>query len=190
MSITQNLPFAQDNASYQKFLKNIQDKVKAQFYMNKSIVYIKTQEKELEEAGISFSIKLIESLNKKPELLHKQYEDIKEEKEVKVNDDPFQPPFEEGLYIDELTETHRLLFNKFSIAPEHVLVVTKENESQREALSLEDIKACLITMKALKGFMYFNSGLNSGASVAHKHMQVIPYASVSDSALPIEKVAH
>lgn len=190
MSITKSLPFAQDNASYQKLLKDIQTKVKAQFYMNKSIVYIQTQEKELEEAGISFNIKLIESLNKKPELLQKQYEEIKEEKQEKVNDDPFSPPFEEGLYIDELTETHRLLFNKFSIAPEHVLVVTKDYESQREALSLEDIKACLIAMKAVKGFMYFNSGLNSGASVAHKHMQVIPYASITEHALPIEKVAH
>jgi len=27
--------------------------------------------------------------------------------------DPFMPPFEEGLYIDDITPTHRLLFNKF-----------------------------------------------------------------------------
>jgi ATP adenylyltransferase len=38
--------------------------------------------------------------------------------------DPFLPPFEEGLFINELSETHSLLFNKFQVCKEHVLVVT------------------------------------------------------------------
>ena len=42
--------------------------------------------------------------------------------------DPFMPPFEPGLFIQELSPTHNLLFNKFCICREHVLVVTKEME--------------------------------------------------------------
>ena len=42
--------------------------------------------------------------------------------------DPFVPPFEQGLYICELSDTHRLLFNKFCVCKEHTLVVSKEFE--------------------------------------------------------------
>jgi ATP adenylyltransferase/5',5'''-P-1,P-4-tetraphosphate phosphorylase II len=38
------------------------------------------------------------------------------------------PPFEEGLYIDEIIESHRLVFNKFCVSDNHVLVVTKDFE--------------------------------------------------------------
>jgi ATP adenylyltransferase/5',5'''-P-1,P-4-tetraphosphate phosphorylase II len=44
-------------------------------------------------------------------------------------------------------------------------------------------------MKAIDGFIYFNSGVNSGASVPHKHMQVIPYKSIKENCLPVEEEA-
>jgi ATP adenylyltransferase/5',5'''-P-1,P-4-tetraphosphate phosphorylase II len=37
---------------------------------------------------------------------------------------PFLPPFEEGLFIDDLNSSHRLLFNKFPIFKNHLLVVS------------------------------------------------------------------
>jgi len=40
--------------------------------------------------------------------------------------DPFVPPFETGLFINHLNDSHSLLFNKFCICNEHVLVVTKD----------------------------------------------------------------
>ncbi len=40
--------------------------------------------------------------------------------------DPFVEPFEEGLFIDEITESHRVIFNKFAVTDNHVLVITKE----------------------------------------------------------------
>lgn len=43
---------------------------------------------------------------------------------------PFMPPFQQGLHITELGNTHRLLFNKFSIYKNHVLIVTTEFEPQ------------------------------------------------------------
>lgn len=75
---------------------------------------------------------MISSLNEKPDLnqnLNNKSEDSSKPK------DPFSPPFEEGLYIDEITSTHRLLYNKFSLAPEHVLVVTKEMDLQTDPLN-------------------------------------------------------
>ena len=44
-------------------------------------------------------------------------------------------------------------------------------------------------MKALDSFMYFNCGYNSGASIPHKHTQLIPYDSMYRKVLPIEEAA-
>lgn len=44
-------------------------------------------------------------------------------------------------------------------------------------------------MKAFNAFCFFNGGFNAGASIPHKHMQVIPYQSINKAVLPIEEVA-
>ena len=134
MSIIGKLPYS-NNQTFQAFLKDLPKIISEQFANNKAIKYIKSDEKIVEEKGIPFSVRLIETLAQKPTLLQNQYEEIKETQEVKSKD-PFSPPFEDGLYIGELTETHRLLFNKFSIANEHVLVITKENEDQKDPLKI------------------------------------------------------
>ena len=76
----------------------------------------------MEDGGIPFDVRMLPSLGKKPTLA-----DNKAENEKKPFD-PFMPPFQPGLYLSELTDTHRLLFNKFCIVKEHSLVVTKEFE--------------------------------------------------------------
>jgi len=45
-----------------------------------------------------------------------------------------------------------------------VLVVTKEKEGQGELLNWRDFEAALITMKALDGFVFYNSCKEAGAS--------------------------
>ena len=43
--------------------------------------------------------------------------------------DIFLEPFEEGICIDDnLTKTHRLIFNKYPSRKYHLLVITKEKE--------------------------------------------------------------
>lgn len=106
-----------------------------------------------------------------------------------MHKDPFLPPFEEGLFISELSPTHTLLFNKFQVCKEHVLVVTTKFERQDSPLDRNDIEAVVKTMLSLDAFMYFNQGPNSGASQPHKHMQLIPFASLSGGALPVEQAA-
>lgn len=96
------------------------------------------------------------------------------------------PPFEEGQFIEELSDSHSLIFNKFSVAHEHVIVITNEFEEQTGPLSVDDFKAALITCRALDAFMFFNCGFKSGASIPHRHLQVIPYASMFQSVLPVE----
>lgn len=91
-------------------------------------------------------------------------------KDTQVNKDPFCEPFENGAYIDEITDTHSLIFNKFAVCERHVIVITKDFMRQIDPLDIEDFKASIITMGSLNAFMFFNSGFNSGASIMHKHM--------------------
>ena len=96
------------------------------------------------------------------------------------------PPFEDGLFIEELNKTHSLVFNKFSVCDCHVIVITTEFENQTNPLNAADLEACLVVMKSLNAYMFFNAGFNSGASVLHKHMQLIPYGSMYNEILPVE----
>lgn len=84
---------------------------------------------------------------------------------------------------------YRLLFNKYSVCDQHVLLVTSEFQSQLEPLSQRDFKAILMVMRALNAITFFNCGFNAGASIPHKHLQLIPYESFQGGILPIEEIA-
>ena len=132
----------------------------------------------MEDDGIMFIVLLLAKLAKKP--THAPALKVK---------DPFMPPFEPGLFISELSETHTLLFNKFQVCNKHVLVVTTKFARQESPLDRDDLAAVVKTMLSLNAFMYFNKGPKSGASQPHKHMQLIPFESIETKNLPVEQVA-
>jgi sulfate adenylyltransferase (ADP) / ATP adenylyltransferase len=86
---------------------------------------------------------------------------------------------------DNLTRTHRLLFNKYPSRKHHVLVITKEKEQQGDLLNFRDFEASILAMKALDGFVFYNSNPTAGASQEHKHLQVIPVSSLPGKKIPI-----
>ena len=67
--------------------------------------------------------------------------------------------------------------------------MTKDHEDQTSPLSIEDFTATLITCKSLDAIMFFNCGYNAGASIPHKHLQVIPYSSLYNNMVPVEQAA-
>ena len=93
---------------------------------------------------------------------------------------PFLRPIENGILICALSETHNLLFNKFNVMKNHVLICTKYFESQEEPLTQIDLDAVQQVLSAFesdvgdeKGSLaFFNCGKNSGFSQPHKHVQV------------------
>ena len=101
--------------------------------------------------------------------------------------DVFLKPFEAGICIEEnLTSTHRLIFNKFPACKYHVLVITKEPESLTNKLNRKDFEAALLGLKSLdQAFFYFNSCEVAGASLNHKHMQILPVSSLPNGRIPI-----
>ena len=71
-------------------------------------------------------------------------------------------------------DRHRLLFNLFNVFEKHLLVTTREFESQKEKISHGDMVNSALACQALQGILFFNGGELSGASQPHKHLQILP----------------
>ena len=87
--------------------------------------------------------------------------------------DPFDDP-ERPLVVRDLTSTHRAMLNKFSVLREHLLIVTKRHEDQRELLNARDFEALAVCMADAEVLGFYNGGTEAGASQAHKHLQWVP----------------
>jgi ATP adenylyltransferase len=109
-----------------ELLGTLKGRVREGFHNNQAIVYIKSSEHTVKDQEIEFNVKIMESLNSKPS---------GGESKPKKEFNPFLPPFEEGLYIADVLDKHRLLYNKFSVCDEHVLVTTKDFEEQTSLLT-------------------------------------------------------
>ena len=87
--------------------------------------------------------------------------------------DPFATPDPALIVRDRLTPTHRAILNKFSVLREHLLVVTRGHEDQRDLLDVRDFEALAICMADAEVLAFYNGGREAGASQAHKHIQVV-----------------
>jgi ATP adenylyltransferase len=130
----------------------------------------------LQDHGISFQVRLAEALGKKPK------------SQLKIDGpkpNPFLPP-DPKLLITSL-DHHHLLFNKYCISRDHLLITTKNFESQFSRLYAKDFEAALHVLGHWEDdlLFFYNCGPNSGASVLHKHMQILP---CSESGIPIDSI--
>jgi len=99
--------------------------------------------------------------------------------------DPFENPIRE-LFIADLPSTnpsHILVLNKYAVIANHFIIATKTNKQQTHLLEEDDLAATYACLKAWEEspggrpnslFAFFNSGNNSGASQAHRHLQFLP----------------
>ncbi|KAI3637065.1 hypothetical protein MIR68_004771 [Amoeboaphelidium protococcarum] len=109
------------------------------------------------------------------------------------NDEVAKSPFIQAspqLVIDnDFTQSHRVLFNKFAIVPHHVLIVTKEFRNQHSGMDRDDFDAVIrwyqsapnsLTVDGeqydnIRWLCFYNCGVQSGASQAHRHVQFLPF---------------
>ncbi|KAI9166571.1 FIT family protein scs3 [Paramyrothecium foliicola] len=99
--------------------------------------------------------------------------------------DPFaQPP--PGLFVADLGPAHFLVLNKFAVVPEHFILATRDFKHQTHVLERDDLEATLACIRAYEGdgsqglFAFFNCGDHSGASQPHRHIQLLPVATMKD----------
>jgi ATP adenylyltransferase len=104
-------------------------------------------------------------------------------KKKKIN--PFENP-DPALFITDIPPgspdpTHYLVLNKFPIIPSHFILATKINKAQTAVLEADDLAVAYECLRAWEDekqgkrlYGFFNSGENSGASQAHRHLQFVP----------------
>lgn len=86
---------------------------------------------------------------------------------------PFLPP-EPPLYLGEISPTHFALLNKYHVIENHLLLVTREYVDQEALLDTADFEALAASLpRNLPAIGFYNGGRGSGASQAHKHLQVV-----------------
>lgn len=136
---------------------------------------INTTAQTVKSRGIPFKVYVLANLAKKAKAREQQ------EKTKPAN--PFLP-YEENLYVTDISETHLCLLNKFNVVNHHFLIVTRAFESQENWLNLADFEALKKCLSEVGGLGFFNGGKVAGSSQPHKHLQVLP---TEENPLPIEQ---
>jgi ATP adenylyltransferase len=116
---------------------------------------------------------------------HEKKVESNEQKKVKpaIATDPFRPPDIALTVTEHVSPYHSLVLNKFPVIKEHLLLITKEFESQTNHLNRNDFYASLEVLKQFtdERIVFYNRGLYSGASQPHKHVQIVPALDVEDN---------
>ena len=148
-----------------------------------ALLSIATECEFVEENGIRFLVRVLANLARKDEAKKKQ-----DRKKAETGKD-FNPflPYEEDLFVADISQTHLCLLNKFNVVDHHLLIVTRDFEEQENWLTLADFEAMLACMAEFDGLAFYNGGAIAGASQRHKHLQLVPLPLVPSGAkTPIE----
>ena len=130
----------------------------------------------VEHGGVRFLVRVVEHLTRKDAALQQQHQD-----EVVTGTlvNPFLP-YDEDLFVADISATHLCLLNKFNVIDHHLLIVTRAFEEQESLLTVEDFTALWTCMAEVDGLAFYNAGKVAGASQRHKHLQLVPFPLVPE----------
>lgn len=148
---------------------------------SRELFYMESTSKILIVNGINYSLAIAPSLESKPTPATDS--DSKESKpepeDLEKPFDPFDPPHPVLTVLEKFNEDYAVVLNKFAVVPRHFLLVTRDFVPQESPLRPQDLEASLQLLKAAnkqsgkRHIGFFNCGINSGASVTHKHIQFL-----------------
>ena len=123
---------------------------------------IATDFRHVEQHGVSFQVRVLGRVH------------LKEKREAPRPGpfNPFEHPDPE-LTVGVLSPTHVCLLNKFNVVEHHLLIVTRAFEEQESLLTAADFEALALGLEGVDGLAFYNSGEQAGASLRHKHLQLI-----------------
>lgn len=132
---------------------------------------IPTNYEFVEQGGVRFLVRILANLVRKDAA-----------KSSEKTDKDFNPflPYEEDLFVADISDTHVCLLNKFNVVEHHLLIVTRAFAEQESWLDLADFQAMWLTLTEFDGLAFYNSGSVAGASQRHKHLQLVPLPLVDD----------
>ena len=136
----------------------------------------------IEDSGVRFFVRVLTSLARKDE--DRKLREISTGQGRPVN--PFLP-YEQALFVADISGSHAAILNKFNVLERHLLLVTREYEDQENLLTLADFEALWACLFEYDSLGFYNGGEAAGASQRHKHLQVVPLPLAPEGhAVPIE----
>jgi sulfate adenylyltransferase (ADP) / ATP adenylyltransferase len=148
-----------------------------------ALLSIPTEFEFVEQDGVRFLVRILANLNRKKAAKEKQ------EKQSAIFGEKFNPflPYEEDLFVADISNTHVCILNKFNVVDDHLLIITRSFEEQESLLTCEDFTATWACLADFDGLVFYNSGKTAGASQRHKHLQLVPLPlAASGAQIPIE----
>ena len=147
-----------------------------------ALLPIRTNQAVIEEAGLRYFVRVLESLKRKDQARKNQDPAPEQAKAA----DPFLPP-ERDLTVGPVSDTHVAVLNKYNVVENHLLIVTRRFEEQTLLLTQADFDALWLCMSEYESLGFYNGGSEAGASQRHKHLQAVPLPLGADGpAVPTE----
>ena len=136
----------------------------------------------LEAGGMQFLVRILANIARKEAIAERRTH-------LEAGGKPFNPflPYEADLFVGHISATHLCLLNKFNVVDHHLLIVTRQYESQDTWLTEADFGALAMGLGAIPGLGFYNGGRTAGASQHHKHLQLVPLPFTAGDALPIDR---
>jgi ATP adenylyltransferase len=133
---------------------------------------IPTKVEFIEQEGVKFLVRILSNLERKKAAQEKQNQ------QTLTTGKDFNPflPYEQDLFVADISDTHVCILNKFNVVDYHLLVITRIFEEQESLLNLEDFIAMWACLDDFDGLVFYNGGENAGASQRHKHLQIVPFS--------------
>ncbi|MDX1486855.1 MAG: hypothetical protein R3268_01545 [Acidiferrobacterales bacterium] len=134
----------------------------------------------IDDGGVRFIVRFVSNLRHESE--NKKARQQRPDRQT----NPFLP-YEEPLFVTDISDTHIALLNKFNVIRHHLLIVTRRFQDQETLLTLPDLEALWACLAEFEALGFYNGGTVAGASQRHKHLQMVPLPLTSEgAAVPIE----
>lgn len=135
-----------------------------------ALLSIPTEHEFIEQNGVRFLVRILSNLIRKDKAIKKLDE------QTSSGDRTFNPflPYENDLFVADISNTHVCILNKFNVVDHHALIVTRAFEAQDTWLTLQDFAAMWACLAEFDGLVFYNAGKTAGASQQHKHLQIVP----------------
>ena len=136
-----------------------------------ALLTIPTDYEFVEQGGVRFLVRVLANL------VRKDAANQQEQKSITTSGKDSNPflPYEEDLFVADISETHVCLLNKFNVVDAHLLIITRKFEKQESLLNLHDFEAVGKCLAEIEGLVFYNAGKIAGASQPHKHLQLVPF---------------
>jgi ATP adenylyltransferase len=140
-----------------------------------AILPLQTESENVTERGLSYVVSWVSSLSLKDMATLLQ-------KAKPLGSNPFLP-YEEALFVENLSSTHLALLNKFPMEYGHVMAVTRTHVPQLATFGPADFHALAALLLEVGGYAMYNGGRAAGASQNHRHFHVLPQGQLPFEAL-------